>query len=154
MLQLPAEWSPLMGEFVPLFSKPVWEHATILLVGAIVAPGTRTVTAGGRVMGLRQEQCFVTSHRGLHRARWSPLAARQLLLRVVVTRCALQGHGALAGMTPSSDGAAIRAMPKGAPAIRCVLLMALWSKRVGCDGAVVCGWAKFRGLVLCGECLS
>ena len=47
MLQLPAEWSPLMGEFVPLFSKPVWEHATILLVGAIVAPGTRTVTAGG-----------------------------------------------------------------------------------------------------------
>ena len=92
MLRLPAELLPLIGEFAPLFSKPVWEHAKILLVGAILAPGTRTVTACLRVMGLSQEKCFVNYHRILHRARWSPLAASQLLLRVLVTRFAPDGE--------------------------------------------------------------
>jgi hypothetical protein len=59
MLTLPAELLPLMGEFAPLFSQPVWEHAQVLLVGAILATGKRTVTACLRVMGLSQEQCFV-----------------------------------------------------------------------------------------------
>ena len=45
MLTLPAELLPLIVEFAPLFSKPVWEHAQVLLVGAILAPGKRTVTA-------------------------------------------------------------------------------------------------------------
>ena len=30
MLTLPAELLPLIVEFAPLFSKPVWEHATVL----------------------------------------------------------------------------------------------------------------------------
>jgi hypothetical protein len=55
MLILPTELLPLMIEFAPLFSKPVWKHATVLLVGAILAPGKRTVTACLRVMGLSQE---------------------------------------------------------------------------------------------------
>jgi hypothetical protein len=92
MLTLPAELSPLIVEFAPLFSKPVWAHATILLVGAILAPGTRTVTACVRVMGLSHEQRFVTYHRVLHRAQWSPLAASQLWLRVLVTRFAPAGE--------------------------------------------------------------
>ena len=37
MLTLPAELLPLIVEFAPLFSKPVWEHAKVLLVGAILA---------------------------------------------------------------------------------------------------------------------
>jgi hypothetical protein len=59
MLTVPAELLPLMVEFAPLFSTPVWEHAKVLLVGAILATGTRTVTAGLRVMGLCQEPCFI-----------------------------------------------------------------------------------------------
>ena len=56
MLTLPAELLPLIVEFAPLFSKPVWEHAQVLLVGTILAPGKRTVTACLRVMGLSQEK--------------------------------------------------------------------------------------------------
>jgi hypothetical protein len=59
MLTLPAALVPLIVAFAPLFSKPVWNHATVLLVGAILAPGKRTVTACLRVMGVSQEQCFV-----------------------------------------------------------------------------------------------
>jgi hypothetical protein len=92
MLTLPAELLPLIIEFAPLFSKPVWEHAKVLLVGALLATSTRTVTACLRVMGLSQEQCFVIYHRLLNRARWSPLAASHLLLRLVVTRFAPQGE--------------------------------------------------------------
>jgi hypothetical protein len=51
MLTLPAALLPLMGAFAPLCSKPVWEHVQVWLVGAILAPGNRTVTACWRVMG-------------------------------------------------------------------------------------------------------
>ena len=37
-----------------LFSQRVWEHAQVLVVGALRAPGKRTVTAVLRVMGLSQ----------------------------------------------------------------------------------------------------
>jgi hypothetical protein len=92
MLTLPADLSPLIGEFTPLFSKPVWEHAKVLLVGAILATGKRTVTACLRVMGLSQEKCFVNYHRVLNRARWSLLAASHILLRMLVTRFAPEGE--------------------------------------------------------------
>jgi hypothetical protein len=65
MLTLPAEVLPLMVECAPLCSKPVWEHAQIVLVGAILATGPRTVTACLRVMGGSQATCFVHSHRVL-----------------------------------------------------------------------------------------
>jgi hypothetical protein len=92
MLRLPAELLPLIVEFAPLFSKPGWEHAKVLLVGALLATGKRTVTACLRVMGLSQKQGFVNYHRVLNRARWSPLAASHLLLRLLVTRFASDGE--------------------------------------------------------------
>jgi DDE superfamily endonuclease len=92
MLTLPAVLSPLIVEFAPLFSKPVWEHAQVLLVGAILAPGKHTVTACLRIMGLSQEKGFVNYHRVLNRARWSPLAASYILLRLLVTCFAPAGE--------------------------------------------------------------
>ena len=85
MLTLPAELLPLIVEFAPLFSKPVWDHAQVLLVGAILATGKRTVTACLRVMGLSQEKHFVNYHRVLNQACWSPLAASHILLRLLIT---------------------------------------------------------------------
>ena len=102
MLTLPAELLPLIIEFAPLFSKPVWEHAKVLLVGALLATGTRTVTACLRVTGLSHEQRFVNSHRVLNRARWSPLAASHLLLRLLVTRFAPHGELVL-GLEDTSE---------------------------------------------------
>ena len=46
---VPVTLMQLMGKFVPLFSKRVWEHAQILIVGALLAPGKHTVTAVLRV---------------------------------------------------------------------------------------------------------
>jgi hypothetical protein len=56
----------------------------VLLTGAVLAPGKRTVTAMLQIMGLSAASDFQTSHRVLNRAVWSPLTASRLLLRLVV----------------------------------------------------------------------
>jgi hypothetical protein len=43
MPALPLAIATVIGAFAPFFSKRVFEHATLLLVGAILAPGRRTV---------------------------------------------------------------------------------------------------------------
>ena len=80
MLTLPDEYTTLFTHFQPFFSKRVWKLAIILLVGAILAPGKRTVTAILRIMGLSQEQHFQNYHRVLNRAVWSSLALSAVLL--------------------------------------------------------------------------
>jgi hypothetical protein len=82
---MPCEFVSLMVAFAPLFSKPVFQHAQVLLRGAILAPGKRTVTSALRVMGLSQERHFQNYHRVLSRALWSGLAASQLLLSLLVS---------------------------------------------------------------------
>lgn len=49
---MPPEFLTLIIGFQPLFSHTVFEHATVLLVGAILAPGARTITNCLRMMGL------------------------------------------------------------------------------------------------------
>jgi hypothetical protein len=71
-------------KFAPRFSKRVWEHVQVLVVGALLAPGQRTVTTVLRVMGLSQERHFQNYHRVLNRARWSSLATARILLELVV----------------------------------------------------------------------
>jgi len=45
MHTLPPTMILLFRPFAPLFSKRVWMHVQILLVGALLAPAQRTVTA-------------------------------------------------------------------------------------------------------------
>jgi len=91
MLTLPAELMNVIVVFAPLFSKPVWQHAKVLLAGAILAPGKRTVTAALRVMGLSQDKNFQTYHRVLNRAVWSALSASRILLGLLVSTFAATG---------------------------------------------------------------
>jgi hypothetical protein len=58
MLSVPVTLMQLIVRFAPVFSKRVWAHAQVLVVGALLAPGKRTVTAVLRVMGLSQEVLF------------------------------------------------------------------------------------------------
>jgi len=51
MASLPLAVQSVILSFAPLFSKRVFEHARLLIVGAILAPGKRTVSAVLRVMG-------------------------------------------------------------------------------------------------------
>lgn len=84
MLTVPVTLQRLIVKFAPLFSKRVWAHAQVLVVGAMLAPGKRTVTAVLRVMGLSQEPHYQNYHRVLNRARWSSLAVARVLLEVLV----------------------------------------------------------------------
>jgi hypothetical protein len=84
MLSLPIAFSSAIGVFAPVFSRPVWQHVKVLLTGAVLAPGPRTVTAILRIMGRSAAPDFQTSHRVLNRAVWSPLTASRLLLRLLV----------------------------------------------------------------------
>jgi DDE superfamily endonuclease len=84
MLSLPIAFSSVIGVFVPVFSRPVWQHVKVLLTGAVLAPGKRTVTAMLQIMGRSAASDFQTYHRVLNRAVWSPLTASRLLLRLLV----------------------------------------------------------------------
>jgi hypothetical protein len=84
MLTLPVELVPLIISFAPCFSQRVFEHAKLLLVGAILAVGKRTVTSALRVMGLSQEKQFQNYHRVLNRAGWSALALSRVLFQLLV----------------------------------------------------------------------
>jgi hypothetical protein len=84
MLTLLDEYNTLFNQFRPYFSKRVWNLALVLIVGAILAPGKRTVTAVLRIMGLSQEKRFQNYHRVLNRAVWSNLAISAVLLRLLL----------------------------------------------------------------------
>lgn len=77
---LPTIFSPLMLAFQGLFSQGVWQSVLVLVIGGILAPGKRTVSAILQVMGRDQDPHFQTYHRVLNRAKWSSLAASRILL--------------------------------------------------------------------------
>src|SRR5262247_1276784 len=83
MLSLPIAFSSAIGVFAPVFSRPVWQHVKVLMTGAVLAPGQRTVPAILRIMGRSAASDFQTYHRVLNRAVWSPLTASRLLLRLL-----------------------------------------------------------------------
>ncbi len=45
MLHLPSRFATVILSFAPLFFQRSWRHAEVLLLGAILAPGKRTVTS-------------------------------------------------------------------------------------------------------------
>lgn len=91
MLTLPFELANLIVAFAPLFSKTVFKHLQVLIGGAILAPGKRTVTSALRVMGLSADEHFQNYHRVLNRALWSSLAASRILLSLLVAAFAPTG---------------------------------------------------------------
>jgi hypothetical protein len=91
MLPLPSEMIPVLLAFAPLFTPQVFQYVPILVVGALLAPGKRTVTSILRVMGLAQCRRFQNFHRVLNRARWSSYQAARILLRLLVETFAPTG---------------------------------------------------------------
>ena len=82
--QIPPVLTVWLSIFRPCFTAPVWNHVVVLVTGAVLAPGKRTVTQALRVMGLGDEPGFGRYHEVLNRARWDTRAlARRLLLHVL-----------------------------------------------------------------------
>lgn len=84
MCELPATITGVLEVFAPAFSRRIWARAQLLLLGAILAPGARTVTAVLRILGRSQERSFPSYHRVLSRARWSPKRLARLLLNLLL----------------------------------------------------------------------
>ena len=61
MLTLPDEYNPLFAHMQPFCSKRVWKLAVVLLVGAILVPGKRTVNAEVVVIPFQQRFRFSSS---------------------------------------------------------------------------------------------
>ncbi|EFH83090.1 transposase [Ktedonobacter racemifer] len=84
MLTLPTRIIHVLRHFETVLSERVWEWAKVLVIGAILAPGERTVAAILRVMGCANEKHYQNYHRVLNRATWSSreLSRRLLLLLI------------------------------------------------------------------------
>ena len=81
---LPSRFAAVILSFAPLFCQRSWRHAEVLLIGVMLAPGTRTVASLLRICGLAGERRFVNYHRVLNRAAWSPRAASHVLLDLLI----------------------------------------------------------------------
>lgn len=74
-----------IAPFTILFSRPVWNNALTLFIGALLCKGKRTVCAALRVMGLSNETAFAKYHHVLNRVEWSLLSASRILLNLIVS---------------------------------------------------------------------
>jgi DDE superfamily endonuclease len=82
----------LLSTFAPLLSDRVWRQAPVLLVGAILVPGQRTVTSLLAHSGIKPRASLRHYHRVLSRARRSGReASRPLLVGLLATRFAPAG---------------------------------------------------------------
>src|SRR5204862_7687221 len=81
---LPSEIVRVLRVFEDVFSERVWDWVQVLVVGAILTPGQRTVAAVLRVMGLGDERQFQNYHRVLNRACWSSREVSRRLLGLLV----------------------------------------------------------------------
>ena len=88
---LPEPLAAWMGPFLAGLTRPTWRHALVLVAGAILAPGRRTVAAMLRVVGLGQAPTFTNYHRVLNRNRWSGRAAARRLLHLLLGAFAPEG---------------------------------------------------------------
>lgn len=125
-------------------------HAQVLLLGAMLTPGARTVTAALRGMGLAMERPFTNYHRVLTRATGSAHQGRRVLLGLLLTLLGPSGAPIVLGADDTverrsgrkitakgCDGDAVRSSKSHV--IRCfgltwvsmMLLVAVpWSRRV------------------------
>jgi hypothetical protein len=102
MRTLPPKMVQALAPFAPLFSERIWQHAQLLLIGAILAPGRRTVSSALRAMGLDQYKRFHRYHRVLSRARsrarWSSLEVGRVLLGLLVEAFVAEGSPLVVGI--------------------------------------------------------
>jgi hypothetical protein len=122
--------------FSDCFTAPTWQHVLVLIAGAILSPGRRTVAAALRVVGLERETSFTNYHRVLNRNSWSSRRIAGRLLRLLVSTLVPDGP-IIIGLDDTLErrwGTKIKA--RGIYAIRFAPRVATLSKPAGCAGFV------------------
>src|SRR5579872_1179590 len=84
MLTPSSEIIQLLSVFAAGMTAPTFAKTLVLIYGAILAPGRRTVASALGVMGRAQEPNPGKYHRGFNEARWSPMHLSRLLLGLLV----------------------------------------------------------------------
>lgn len=97
MLTLPDPIMTVLNPFAKAFSNRIWDMVQILVTGAILTPGKRTVTAILRTMGLQEENGYQNFHRVLNRAKWSGLMVSKILFGLLVGAFWAAGAGLVIG---------------------------------------------------------
>jgi hypothetical protein len=134
MPRLPARFAGLIIAFAPLFVHRSWRHAQVLLIGAVLAPGQRTVVSLLRIAGLSRERHFVNYHRVLSRAAWSPRAGARILLGLLVDTFVPDGPIVVAIDDTIERRRGRQSEPRASIAIRYAPRMCTSSKRAVCAG--------------------
>ena len=73
-----------MAPFRAAFTAPAWRHVLVLVTGALLVPGRRTVASALRVLGLGESLDFTNYHRVLNRDRWGSRGLSRCLLRLLI----------------------------------------------------------------------
>ncbi len=73
-----------MAPFGDMFTALTWQRVLVLLIGAVLSPGRRTVAAALRVTGLDQDPHFTNYHRVLNRCCWSSRRVARCLFGLLV----------------------------------------------------------------------
>jgi DDE superfamily endonuclease len=76
----------LMAAFRDFFTAPVWDHVLVLVTGAILTTGKRTVSAVLRIMGLAEAADFALYHHVLSQAHWDSRVIARKLLSLILER--------------------------------------------------------------------
>src|SRR5205823_5296762 len=103
MCDLPETIIRVLRPFAPAFSGRVWPWAQALLVGALLAPGPRTVAATWRVLGLQDDRPFQNDHRVLNRARGASRAPSPILLARLLRAVVPAGGPVVVGLDDTID---------------------------------------------------
>src|SRR5262245_14994576 len=76
---------PVLTIFRPTFSSPTYNRFLVLLVGALLTTGRRTITNLLRIVGHQAPGHMSSYHRVFSRRHWSPWALAQGLMRFLLT---------------------------------------------------------------------
>src|SRR3712207_9334930 len=94
MLAVPVDAGPLgawLEPFVAALGRPAWRRALVLVAGALLSPGRRTVAPTLRAAGLGHAPGFAGYHRVPSEGRWHGLALPRRLLAPLVAAFAPAG---------------------------------------------------------------
>ncbi len=94
------------------FTAPTWRLVLVLVMGALLAPGKRTVSACLRITGRAMAANYASYHQVLNRARWRPRDLARQLARQLVATLVETGEPIIIGLDDTIErrwGAQIRA---------------------------------------------
>lgn len=98
MISLPPGFQDVISVFSRAFRKDVWPKAEVLLTGAILCPGSRTVCNVLRSVGLQWDRCFPRFHRLLSQDKWSAKGLAAVLLKLLVAAFVKPGEALVFGL--------------------------------------------------------